>query len=268
MTHSQPASPQSAEQLDGTKQTSTAVAVVAQQSEVSDDRLLHHLETKASESVILQSPADKMVPMNSQTRNDEEMESLDFNKNNPTTAPEMKVFNRNVEVSLEDVEDKVQLVVATPHPKIDLKGMKSSEVPGLERNESLEQPAASSLVSPPASSHDDAEESLPSSHTAVTPCASSSRHSSRHSKQVQRYTPESGPVRRASSSSAGDAVVSKITPAPANPLTADPETGTNPSQRNTKASTGLDIIADEESLKLIKELQAQEHGLRRRGRAS
>lgn len=265
MTHSQPASPQSADQLDGTKQTSTAMAVVAQQREASDD---HHLETKTSESVILQSPADKMVHMSSQSRNDEEMESLDFNKNNPTTAPEMKVFNRNVEASLEDVEDEVQLVVATPHPKTDQKGVKSSEVPGLERTESLEQPAASSLVSPPASSHDDAEESPPSSHTAVTPCASSSRHSSRHSKQVQRYTPESGPARRASSSSAGDAVVRKITPAPANPLTADPETGTNPSQRITKASTGLDIVADEESLKLIKELQAQEHGLRRRGRAS
>ncbi len=136
-----------------------------------------------------------------------------------------------------------------------------------EENENLGHPAASSLVSPPASSHDDIDKSPMPSQAELTPSTSSSRHSSRHPKQVRRYTPESGPARRTSSSSAGDAIFGK-----AAPVTVDPSTvPTSPvfamSRREPRIDGGPETVADEESLRLIKELQAEEHGLRRRRRS-
>ena len=136
-----------------------------------------------------------------------------------------------------------------------------------EESENIEQPAALSLVSPPASSHDDMGKSPPPSQAELTPSTSSSRHSSRHLKQVRRYTPESGSARRTSSSSAGEANTGKS----AFGDTGQPTVPTSPafsaSRRHSKADGGPDVIADEESLKLIKELQAEEHGLRRRRRS-
>ena len=137
-----------------------------------------------------------------------------------------------------------------------------------EETDNQEQPAASSLVSPPASSHDDIGKSPLPSQAELTPSTSSSRHSSRNPKQVRRYPPESGPARRTSSSSVGEAVAGKS----ALGDTAHSTIQTSPvyamSRRESRTDGGLpDIVADEESLKLIKELQAEEHGLRRRRRS-
>lgn len=136
-----------------------------------------------------------------------------------------------------------------------------------EESENIEQPAVSSLVSPPASSHDDMGKSPLPSQAELTPSTSSSRHSSQHPKQVRRYTPESGSARRTSSSSAGEANAGKA----AFGDTGQPTVLTSPvfssSRRQSKVDGGPDAVADEESLKLIKELQAEEHGLRRRRRS-
>lgn len=140
------------------------------------------------------------------------------------------------------------------------------EVPFLEHNSSVEQPAAS-LVSPPASAHDEAEKSPVNSQPSNLASSTSSRHSSRYPKQVQRYTPESGPARRASSSSVGDVGDGKSTVAVVKVLSVKTDIETPTSPKDVKANSSPEAVTDEESLKLIKELQAQEHGLRRRGRA-
>ena len=127
----------------------------------------------------------------------------------------------------------------------------------LESRESFG-PPASSLVSPPASSHDDAGISPINAHAGWKSSTISSRHSSSQPKQMQRYTPESGSMRRASSSSYGENAPEK----PASPATVDVFSDQTPKPR-----IGLDITADEESMRLIKELQAEEYGLRRRGKA-
>lgn len=127
----------------------------------------------------------------------------------------------------------------------------------LDSRESFE-PPASSLVSPPASSHDDDGTSPINAHAEWKSSTVSSRHSSSQPKQMQRYTPESGSMRRASSSSYGDSAHEKA----ASPVMAD-----SSSDHKPKARTGLENMADEESMRLIKELQAEEYGLRRRGRA-
>jgi F-box/leucine-rich repeat protein 10/11 len=158
---------------------------------------------------------------------------------------------------------------------------------------------ATSLVSPPTSLADetdvvqegDAVQSVEgeTSTTLHTP-NSSSRHSSRQPRHVDRYAPDvtasrvSKPVGRATSSTIG---VRKTTPAP-------PSSARKPSSRpssshakksspmyekhfNRQAPTSLsprqhkhtqhitgDEDADEESLRLIRELQEQEFGLRKR----
>ncbi|KAL8659498.1 MAG: hypothetical protein Q9226_000391 [Calogaya cf. arnoldii] len=137
----------------------------------------------------------------------------------------------------------------------------------LESNASFGQPAASSLVSPPASSHEDSEQPNTAGEPKRTYSGSSSRHSSQH-RQTQRFTPESGPTRRDSSSSA---VVNT-------PVVEDKWSSTSPSvstaqaldaaQKQSKARLQSDTLADEESLKLIRALQAQDYGLRRRSRAA
>ena len=143
-----------------------------------------------------------------------------------------------------------------------------------EQSENFNQPAASSLVSPPASSHEDAGKSPPPpSHSELTRSSSSSRHSSRHLKQVQRYTPESGPVRRRASSSSSvgkdpSAVDKQITSTATDnsSTTKEAETIEDVPRAVPKVDLGPEEAVDEESLKLIKELQAQAYGLRRRGR--
>ena len=189
----------------------------------------------------------------------------------------------------------------------------------LETRESYEQPA-SSLVSPPASTSDDAGHSPPAGNETWTPSISSSRQSSRQPKQSnlqQRNTPESGLVRRASTSSYGEHTVQKDLDNETSPTvtelssfdqqpshqrpgaetTAEPSVfqfqyrrnsseqlaqvpdvpsnlrGSAPPTQDPKSSPFVrsapvnerSTQEDEESLKLIKKLQAQDYGLRRRG---
>ena len=131
---------------------------------------------------------------------------------------------------------------------------------------------AASLVSPPASSNADAGRTPPS------PSAASSRHSSHHPKQMHRYTPESGPRRDSSSSvdepppPVGNDAVSQVDEVikDTSPMTTISTTGENERRdetRRRKSRSSIEDVADEESLRLIKELQAQDYGLRRRGKA-
>ena len=163
--------------------------------------------------------------------------------------------------------------------------------PALEHMSSSFALPAASLVSPPASSHADA------SRTPPSPSAASSRQSSHHPRQLQRYTPESGPRRGSSSSidepppsdnsGRADSAVSETLALrkDTSPITTISTTGEDEQKAEmTVAPTSFEVdrkdgtprrksrgsiegIADEESLKLIKELQAQEYGLRRRGKA-
>ncbi|KAL8720993.1 MAG: hypothetical protein Q9225_002233 [Loekoesia sp. 1 TL-2023] len=127
----------------------------------------------------------------------------------------------------------------------------------------FEKPPASSLVSPPASSHDESEQPIPAADPKATSSGFSSRHSSRHPMQTQRFTPESGPARRDSSSSiVVDATSAEAVKSPST----SPVSGQTPDspQKRTRVRLGSDFEADEESLKLIKALQAEDYGLRRR----
>lgn len=123
--------------------------------------------------------------------------------------------------------------------------------------ESFKQPA-SSLVSPPASSHGDAGNSPTIANADWGPSRSSSEQSAEQPKQLQRYTPESGSMRRASSSSYSENVQEKV---------ATPTLKEHPSSQEPRLTLNPNYLADEESLQLIKELQAQDLGLRRRGKA-
>ena len=200
-----------------------------------------------------------------------------------------------------------------------LRGGAKVDMITLETRESYEQPA-SSLVSPPASTSDDAGHSPPAGNETWTPSISSSRQSSRQPKQIhlqQRNTPESGLVRRASTSSYGEITVQKEVENGTSPTVTEPsssdqqpshqrpgaETTAKPSvfqshhRRNSSEQLAQvpnvppnlrssapptqhpksppvlrspsvnerSTQEDEESLKLIKELQAQDYGLRRRG---
>ena len=136
----------------------------------------------------------------------------------------------------------------------------SKAKPGpLEPQESLEKPA-SSLVSPPASIHDDevvkGNISPDGSWTVADPVV---QHiPAQQEPMQQRYTPDSGSMGGASSSSCGDV-------APEYDRLIQKQEPT--SNQKVKARLGSDLQADEDSLKLIKELQAQELGLRRRAKA-
>ena len=130
----------------------------------------------------------------------------------------------------------------------------------LESGESFE-PPVSSLVSPPASSHDDSGISPISAHAGWKSSTISSRHSSSQPKQMQRYTPESGSMRRASSSSCSENLQEQRASPKRTDLSPDP------SDQKPKARTSSESMADEDSMRLIKELQAEEYGLRRRGKA-
>ena len=185
----------------------------------------------------------------------------------PVQDPSPAVANaneQNIQQRRGNSEDHIHLMSdSSPSSQ---KASLEMEAPFLEQHSSVEQPAAS-LVSPPASAHDDAEKSPVASQPSNLGSSTSSRHSSRHPKQVQRYTPESGPARRASSSSFGEVGVGKNTAAVVKVLNVRTDFETPRTPRDVKANFSPEVAADEESLKLIKELQAQEHGLRRRGRA-
>ena len=157
--------------------------------------------------------------------------------------------HRYIEELSEKVAEQWQITNSCPAPDIEIGAAT------LESRESFQAPA-SSLVSPPASSHDDAGISPTNSH-AGWKSSPGSRHSSSQPKQMQRYTPESG-MRRASSSSCGDNAQENV----ASPVIADLS-----SDQKSKSRICSENMADEESMKLIKELQAEEYGLRRRGRA-
>lgn len=158
-----------------------------------------------------------------------------------------------------NLEDEVQLVATSPPRdfKSEVNFIPDLHVP----NQTFSQPPVSSFMSPPASTHTDAEGSPPAPHASTTPSTASSRHSSRQPKQVQRYTPESGSARRASSSTAGGATTEKSASPMIDAVAAI--TVREGSHKRSKPFIGPD---DEDSMRLIKELQAQEYGLRRRGR--
>ncbi|KAL8874145.1 MAG: hypothetical protein Q9174_000483 [Haloplaca sp. 1 TL-2023] len=138
-------------------------------------------------------------------------------------------------------------------------------------NDFDQQPAASSLASPPPSSHDDYEQrpAQGPADSKTVYSSSSSRQSSRHAtiQAAQRFTPESAPTRRDSSSSAAGAIVdTSLVIETRTPSTTSPTAITGSGQKKMKVRPGSDIEADEESWLLIKQLQAEEYGLRRRGR--
>lgn len=177
-----------------------------------------------------------------------------------------------------------------------------------------------SLVSPPTSLADDLDVPLdhpdghmrasieegqgPENSSALHTPTSSSRHSSRQPRQVDRYIPESLPAKathstsqpssahRPSSSTAGS-VARKVTPAP---QSASKKPSSRPSSSHTKKSFSptvdkksdrsamssispgqssrsmkreqthfAELETDAESLRLIRELQEQDFGLRKRG---
>ena len=146
---------------------------------------------------------------------------------------------------------KWQISDACPAPDIEI------GTATFRSRESFE-PLASSLVSPPASSHDDADISPINAHAGWKSSTASSRHSSSQPKHMQRYTPDSGSMRRASSSSYGENAQEKA---------ASPVMAGLSSEQKHKPIIGSEIFTDEESMRLIKELQAEEYGLRRRGKA-
>ncbi|MCJ1397674.1 JmjC domain-containing histone demethylation protein 1 [Xylographa trunciseda] len=166
------------------------------------------------------------------------------------------------------MEDEVHLIATSPIS--DLKFETDYEHPILSSNPSFQQPPASSLVSPPASTHNTDEDMPPAKIQNVSPSAtsSSSRHSSRPATTMQHYTPESGSIRRASCSSvaiATDMLRESKSPG----LGTSRRSGSvlvGEAKKGRKSRVGSEIEADEESMRLIRELQAQDMGLRRRGR--
>ena len=133
----------------------------------------------------------------------------------------------------------------------------------------------SSLVSPPDSTQHEGDETSPQPTTGVdmTPPAdsissrrSSRRRSSQHAKLPPRITPESGPARRGSMNSVA-AESERASASPAAPMANGTVSGEGVTKVRRKSRVSSEMLADEESLRLIRELQAQDLGLRRRGRA-
>lgn len=149
------------------------------------------------------------------------------------------------------------------------------EIPPDPAYDAPSQPAAS-LVSPPASEHQDAIDTTPPRTTILL------GHPYQQAEQ-QRYTPEYRSRRASSSSANGPAEASEsgrassgptMAPKEVSPITTISTTGEEerkeigPGSIEKRKSRGsLESIADEESLRLIKELQAEDYGLRKRGRA-
>ena len=150
----------------------------------------------------------------------------------------------------------------------------------LASNESDIRTAAKSLASPPPSS------TSPSIITAAASTGVSSRHSSHPAKAIERYSPSSDSARRTSSSSDGIMHSSKRAASrSSSPLTSVAsdedverekiEINRSPSSKQRTPVTPKmrkDAVSgwegtDDQTIQLIQELQAQEHGLRKRGRA-
>ena len=187
---------------------------------------------------------------NANTISHEEQASVSCNFQQ-SISPSTELHPGDTKELLDKVADQWQITGSCSAPDIDV------GTATLESSESFE-PPASSLVSPPASSHDDAGISLINAHAGWDSSTVSSRHSSSQPKQMQRYTPESGSMRRASSSSYGE----NLQEQPRSSIMAELSSDQKPKVRAISEN-----IADEDSMKLIKELQAEEYGLRRRGKA-
>lgn len=260
-----PASPPSASRSESEKRQLAPVATAAGHDPRSTGQQTRHMSLPISvrdtKLLLLTSPRESVH----QTRADGP-DFVDGNSSPPVLESNLTVTNASHQDNQQhrgDSEDQVHLIsVNSPSSQ---KGSLAMEAPFLEHHSSVEQPAAS-LVSPPASAHDDAEKSPVTNQPSNLASSTSSRHSSRHPKHVQRYTPESGPARRASSSSVGDVGVGKSTAAAVTVLSVRTDAETPRAPKDLKANPSPEAVADEESLKLIKELQAEEHGLRRRGR--
>ena len=171
-----------------------------------------------------------------------------------------------------------------------------AEIPTIEANtindNNVEQPvSASFLMSPPASSHDDRGNSPTNNASTHTPSPPTSRPSSKQPhkeppiispstrsqqqehQQQQRNTPESGSLRRGSSSSFEQvnksdkpneaAIVAAANDTEQQQIASKPSSQKYRTTRRPSEAALAD--ADEESIRLIKELQAQDLGLRRRG---
>ena len=220
-------------------------------------------------------------------------------QNLPATTTELQT-TPNPSSELSDFpEEEVHLIATSPPSPVKF------EIPPEYSLGS--QPAASSLVSPPESTHTDTERTPPAvvalststetaNATTTTPSALSivssntSRQSSRRAKTIQRYTPDSGTVRRASSGSipaqiytgsiSGSSLSDGLSMSGSPTLQSYPTTPTTGKRRGSflensgnkrRGSSALLSMAgspttaeDEESLRLIRELQAQDYGLRRR----
>ena len=214
-------------------------------------------------------------PLNSAPSNEETSVDISHPAVETASSPHPQVpLDYTILEATDNFEDEVQLVATSPPRDLKLEAKFIPEPQ--EPNQTFSQQPASSFISPPASTHTDVEGSPPAPHASMTPSTLSSRHSSRQPKQVQRYTPESGSARRASSSTAdgmtmtgrrtststaGGATMEKS----ASPMV-DVSTAVPAREASHKRSKPLIGPDDEDSMRLIKELQAQEYGLRRRGR--
>ena len=121
-------------------------------------------------------------------------------------------------------------------------------------------PPSSSLISPPASSNDDIGSSPINTAMLYSPSPPPTKTVSNqaHKEVHQRYTPESGSLRRASSSSFEQRRQD----------TGQPDVKVSPvSAPVNEMKTASNAMADQESLRLIKELQVQDYGLRKRGKS-
>ena len=128
------------------------------------------------------------------------------------------------------------------------------------------QPVDLSLVSPPNSAMDGQERSVsdngtPKGFTPPSTNNSSSRHSSQPAAKLGiRFTPDSGTPRQPSLCSGGAVSSSRDSTSPMTNLPPN----TTPLKRS-KSRSQSELDSDEASLKLIREMQAQDLGLRRRG---
>ena len=246
--------------LSGSQETAPAAVVGAENSAEharADCRLPSDIIPKPHASLQLPNAVDSVPDSRSSNRTRTTAEDLTPPSMREQDAGELQA---NAVQSIESPkQDGMQQTSVTP-----INALKHEMPPvQLDSSDSFGQPAASSLVSPPASSHEDSEQ------PKRTYSGPSSRHSSRH-RQTQRFTPESGPTRRDSSSPVvvnTPAVVdnwSNTSPSVSSGPAPDAAVAAAAAQKQSKARLQSDTLADEESLKLIRALQAQDYGLRRR----
>lgn len=227
-------------------------------------------------------------------------------------APTEKPLQVQAAPADNEVESIQSSYASPPEQKVE-----PSETSGISTGVSFAPPPPGSLASPPNSLLNDAAVSPAATEGDITITIetggpepehsnplhtpkSTSRHSSRQPKQVQRPVPEtssaetkpakaasppkamSSSSRRASSSTTTGAVNGKTSASrrassqtsPA--LTNGAKSGSPTDRKASSSSVGLkrertgfgEIEADEESLRLIRELQEQDFGLRRRGRVN